>query len=80
MDSSFQVRGHEFRSDSFSDSDRAGDKRNEEIVKRGSCARATTHFDSVYEKNRKSSPEAVQKQCCMQQHWERQKRQGSRAS
>ena len=34
----------------FSDSDLAGDKRNEEIVKRGSRARGTTPFESVHKK------------------------------
>ena len=39
----------------------------------------TTPLESVNKKTEKSSPEAVQKQCCMQQHWERQKRRVSRA-
>ena len=61
----------------FSDSDWARD-RNEEIVKHGCCARGTTPFESAYKKT-ESSPEAVQKQSCMQQHWERQKQRVSRA-
>ena len=35
--------------------------------------------DSVSRVNRRSSSEAVQKQNCLQQHWERHKRQASRA-
>ena len=57
----------------FSDSDWAEVKRNEKIVKRGSRARRTTLFESVHKKTKTSSPEALQKQNCMQQHWERQK-------
>ena len=43
----------------FSDSDWAGDKEDEEIVKRGSRARGTTPFESVYKK----TEDHRQKQC-----------------
>ena len=48
-------------------------QRNEEIVKRGGRARGTTPFESVHKENKRSSPEAVQKNCT-QQHWGHQKR------
>ena len=76
LDSSFPIRGHEFRSDSFLGLRLGWRQRNEEIVESRGRACGTTPFEFVY---RRSSPEAVQKQDCMQQHWERQKRRGSRA-
>ena len=57
MGSSFRIRGLEFRSDSLL---RVRlDWRQREIVKRGSYARGTTSFESVYKKTEDNR----QKQC-----------------
>ena len=50
MDPSFRTRRHELRSDSFLRLRLGWRQRNEEIVERGSCARATTHFEKKYKK------------------------------
>ena len=78
MGSSFQILGHEFRSDSFLCFRLGRRQRNEEVVKRGSSSSGTTPFESLHKKNRKSSPDAVQKQSCMQHYWERQMQRVSR--
>ena len=64
VDSSFQIRGHEFKSDSLLGLRLGWRQRNEEIVKRPGRARGTT------------PPEAAQKQIRTRQHCERRKRMG----
>ena len=59
----------------FSDSHWGWTQRHEEIVKRGGLARGATPFESMYRK----TADHRQKQKCMQPHWERQKRMGSKA-
>ena len=62
----------------FSGSDWAGDKETRKSSSAG-VALVGRHFLMRPQENRRSSPEAVQRQNCMQQHCERQKRKGSRA-
>ena len=63
MDPSFRIRGHELRSDW------AGEKET-----RNSSGAVVGSWDDTFQKhipeNKRSSPKAVQKQNCMQKHWE----------
>ena len=79
MDPCFRIWGHEVRSDSFVGLELGWIQKQRGNRQARGPARRTTLFESEHEKNRKSSPEAVQKQSCTQLHWERQKRRMSRA-
>ena len=63
----------------FSDSDWAGDKESRNLSSAGVALVGQHLLEAYTKKAEKASPEAVQKQSCMQQHGERQKRKRSRA-
>ena len=77
MDPSFRIRGHELRSDSFLRLGQAGDKETRKSSSAG-IALVGRHQLKTFS-SRRSSSETVRKQNCLQRHWERQKRKGSRA-